>query len=356
LKKQVFNTSVLNKIVIKGTVPYVQEGRMNIIALDSGTTNTRAYAVADGRIVGTGVQTVGSRDTAITGNTAALTQGVKKAIDAAMDQAGLEAPELEAVVASGMITSNMGLCEVPHVAAPAGKAELARHMHAAFLPEISSLPVYFIPGIKNYGDERSFDPGTFDMMRGEETETFGILARAQWQGRAVIVLPGSHSKIVTLNEDQRITGCLTTMSGELAWAMYKETILANSLPRQMSTSPNKEMAIKGAEFCARYGLTRACFAVRTMHLFGRTDEAARANFLIGAILYQDMLALRSMSTAADLGATVIIGGRKLYRELLAFLIQQYMPEKTRVLCLPDDIVDAASPSGAWELWSIRKEA
>ena len=39
-----------------------------ILTLDSGTTNTRAYVVHNGKVVGSAFQPVGSRDTAITGS------------------------------------------------------------------------------------------------------------------------------------------------------------------------------------------------------------------------------------------------------------------------------------------------
>lgn len=53
---------------------------MMILTLDSGTSNTRAYVIKDGKVISSGFQAVGSRDTAITGSKLKLSAGVKAAI------------------------------------------------------------------------------------------------------------------------------------------------------------------------------------------------------------------------------------------------------------------------------------
>ena len=47
-----------------------------------------------------------------------------------------------------------------------------------------------------------------DIMRGEEAETFGLIEQLKLQGPAIFVLPGSHSKFISLDAGNRVTACL----------------------------------------------------------------------------------------------------------------------------------------------------
>lgn len=320
-----------------------------ILTLDSGTTNTRAYIMQDGNVISSAFQAVGSRDTAITGTNRKLAAGVKAAIQEAMKKAGIDETNLEAIVASGMITSNMGLCEIPHVVAPAGKDDLAFAMQKRSIPAICDNPLFFIPGIKNTADKDEFDCAVFDMMRGEETETLGILSQLNCAEEAIVILPGSHTKLVRVGKNQQIAGCTTTIAGELAWAIAKSTIIADSLPKDMNIAVDSDITKKGAEFSRRFGLSRACFAVRTMHLFSKTEQAERLSFLLGAVLYEDIIALKEVDT---LKGNLLIGGRRLFRDLFAILLQQYCSD-VGIVCLSDEVVKNACPKGAWTIWNCK---
>lgn len=98
---------------------------MNILTIDTGTTNTRVTLWRDDVALCQAARQVGVRDTAITGNRTTLQRGVQDTIEAALQKAGLGIGQVDLVLASGMITSNVGLCEVPHLPAPAGLRDLA---------------------------------------------------------------------------------------------------------------------------------------------------------------------------------------------------------------------------------------
>lgn len=53
---------------------------MTIITIDTGTTNTRVCAWQDGTLLAEAARSAGVRDTAITGSTATLMQGVSDAV------------------------------------------------------------------------------------------------------------------------------------------------------------------------------------------------------------------------------------------------------------------------------------
>ena len=85
------------------------------------------------------------------------------------------------VIASGMVGSRHGWREAPYLACPAGPRDVAERLTAV---EANGRRVVLAPGL-SCGDEAGAD-----VMRGEETEIFGIADA----GARLIVLPGSHSK------------------------------------------------------------------------------------------------------------------------------------------------------------------
>ena len=208
---------------------------MLILTIDSGTSNTRAKLWQDGRLLAKSFAAVGVRDTVITGSRQKLQMGVRQAMLAAAQTAGIDIREVGLILASGMITSNVGLCEVPHVLAPAGIKELARGLAMSRIEAVVEQPFWFVPGIKN--NVAAVDLNTYeamDIMRGEEVETFGLIEQLKLQGPAIFVLPGSHSKFISLDAGNRVTACLTTLAGELLDIITGHTILAGALGRSFA--------------------------------------------------------------------------------------------------------------------------
>jgi hypothetical protein len=96
---------------------------------------------------------------------------IKHGIEEILSRNGLHDDDVSTIIASGMITSEYGLCNIPHINTPAGLNELHENLHKASIPEISPIPFVFVRGVKMKGDDFSCT----DIMRGEETEIMGIL-------------------------------------------------------------------------------------------------------------------------------------------------------------------------------------
>jgi 2-dehydro-3-deoxygalactonokinase len=296
---------------------------MNIVTIDAGTTNTRSSLWQDGKMLAQVQVEVGVRDTAINGNNTALKQAVRDSIAGALAKAGVQAADVSLALASGMITSAMGLLEVPHLVAPAGLAELAAGMVEVSMPEVFSKPLWFIPGVRNQVDQVGLhNHEAMDMMRGEETEVIGLLARLALPGRAMLIMPGSHTKLVSVDQDQHIVGCATTIAGELLQVITQGTLISQMLDADFAHELMPEMLLAGAAAAQTTGLARACFSVRTLGLFGNTQREERANFLLGAVLSGDLLALKnSCAISMRPDTTIVITGKPMLRQALALLIQ-----------------------------------
>jgi len=281
-----------------------------------------------------------------------LKEALKDCIEECMAKDAVSFEQLEGIAASGMISSNLGLWEVSHVETPAGLEELASGCQQKLFPEIAPIPIWFVPGVKNSIRGGGMDISRIDFMRGEEVEAMGALKLTGQKGPLVFVSPGSHMKYVLVDEQNRIVQSLTTMGGELLWAISRETILADSIPGTLVEELEEDYLRQGMEACRRFGFTRACFMVRSLHLFTESQANARANFLNGILLEQDIRALEA-GMAGSREIPFLLGGRKLLRKMFrkALILKGY-PEEN-VIELEDDIVEASASAGALAVLETR---
>jgi 2-dehydro-3-deoxygalactonokinase len=321
-----------------------------VVALDGGTTNTRARLLVDGQVVATARRSVGVRDTVLTsGRAATLSVAVADAVGEVLRSAGQESAD--AVVAAGMLSSEVGLAAVPHVAAPAGLEDLARGAARFEVEGIPGGPILFVPGVRTPPGEGPDGWAEADVMRGEECETFGALRLLDRQGPVAFLWPGSHTKLVEVDEAGRIARSLTTIAGELTSAVARNTLLAASLPKEFSANPDPATASAGARVAAERGLGRAAFLVRVAALTGVLTEEQRAAFWVGAVIGDDVTHLAGATMLGRVGR-LIVGGRQPQRGLYADLVRglRSLPVEE----LSDEAAEVCSAAGALavlERWS-----
>jgi 2-dehydro-3-deoxygalactonokinase len=306
------------------------------IALDGGTTNTRARLLHGSRLVATARRGVGVRNTVLDdprsrppgaasaagpANREGLVRAVREVVaEVRRDAAGGDnRPE---VVAAGMLSSEVGLVAVPHVLAPAGLDELARASAFVSLPEVDDRPILVVPGVRTPAAEGPDGWFESDVMRGEECETLGAYAGLFADGRlnageaALFLWPGSHTKLVAVDGEGRIARSFTTLAGEILQAVAQHTLLAASLPAALPDDLDREAADAGARAAMRYGLGRAAFLVRIAALGRTLDERGRASFWIGAAVEADAMSLAG-HPILEPGRTLFVGGRDPLRALYA---------------------------------------
>ena len=295
--------------------------------VDGGTTNTRITLVCDRSVRDTQKLSVGARNGAD-----ALKLALRDGIAAMLSAHSLGAEDVTAILASGMITSEYGLCNLPHLPLPAGCAELHAAMHCAAFSEITSIPWYFIRGVRSVTE--SID-GT-DIMRGEETELMGIL---DGNPRGTLyVLPGSHSKHISVDGDGRITAFRTMLSGELFAAVMQNTILRDAADFDHNTIVEEKLFF-GYDYALAHGINESLFKTRILkNIFDATREECYS-FLLGVVLCDEVRAILSAKEE-----TVVLGGQKQFREALGEILTKY--GKKKVTVLSDETVAASTALGA----------
>lgn len=113
------------------------------IVLDCGTTNTKLYLVQGKSCIRETVLPVGIRNIAGGMTKTQLKNRIRDGIEHLVAESGTD-EQVEKLVAYGMITSEMGFCELPHLDAPAGLAELQKGVCVQTDPElICGVPVVY---------------------------------------------------------------------------------------------------------------------------------------------------------------------------------------------------------------------
>ncbi len=298
------------------------------IAVDGGTTNTRISLVKDGKILASDKYNIGAR--ASIGGNLELKTTLKNGIETILKKTGIDSKSVIRIIASGMITSEFGLVNLPHITAPCSIKDMKQNVYDTTIPEISNIPFTFIRGVKTASEDLS----KVDMMRGEETELMGILNG----GKCVYVLPGSHSKIIFTDEEGKVTNFSTLLTGEMIYALSTSTILKDSVDLSLNMF-DKAYLEKGYEYCKKHGINEALFKVRILKNLFKANSEQCYGFFLGIALCGEIEKILQVNAP-----TIVIGGKKQLKEATAYLLSKY--SKSTIKVLSDEEVDHSSTLGA----------
>lgn len=293
------------------------------ITIDTGTTNTRVVLWKLYDVIDSLTAEVGVRTTVINGHNEELKSTISELIKRLLQTNRLDLSSIDLIAASGMITSNVGLVEVPHISSPAGMDLLSNSMVCKRFPEIVDQDIWFVPGVKSISpSSASAKNEVMDIMRGEEVETFALVGKLNVMGPALFVLPGSHTKFVFLDSEGRITESLTTLTGELLSAVSNHTIIANAVDKSYAATLLPDRVIQGYQHAKQAGLSRAAFSIRVLDQFSELSVNEKANMLMGVIFAEDIRAILHHSViAASQQVPVYIAGKEIVRDTLALLFE-----------------------------------
>jgi 2-dehydro-3-deoxygalactonokinase len=320
---------------------------VHFATIDCGTTNSRVCVLdASIRVVARGSRKFGVRDTAMTGSRHALQEGLAALFEHTVQDAGLQVRDLACAVTSGMVTSEIGLLEIPHLIAPAGLDHLAESLlpmrDAAVFPVDAE--ILFIRGVKNaipaaatYRDIRRVD-----FMRGEETQVMGLLATAGIPAPPfTAVVLSSHTKYIPVTADGRIAGSLTTLSGQVFEAVRNGTSIGKSIEAPETESDTLDIDVVETAYDAvrQAGFLRTLLMPRFMDVLLGVPAPLRRLFLDAAIGAEDLQALGEFPLLGFATDTpfVLIGPRARCG-LFRYLLTRYHGD-TREIC---EVSDAES--------------
>ncbi len=319
---------------------------MYLISVDGGTTNTRLVLIRDGEILGSLRLKVGMRDN-VFGEGASYREALADGIRTLLADNGTEQKEVRGVLVSGMICSERGLYEIPHISAPVNVRTLAAAMQKMQFPGIADIPFYLIPGVRSF---ESSDAGlsSMDIMRGEETELFGIFDKLKCTGVFTLVLPGSHNKIIPVTEDGTLGVFYTSVSGELIRAAAENTILRDGIRDAYPKKLDEKYLLLGFDIARENGVTAALFKVRILQKYKDCTPDELFAVLAGAVLSEDLRILEKHGKG-----DILVGGSDPFRSAFVTLLSARTKLKANVL--PDDVAAYAVAYGAERLMKERKD-
>ncbi len=305
----------------------------NYITVDMGTSNTRVGLIRDGQIISTLYFSMGVGK----GQPLELSSALHSAVISLLQETRLQEKDITCILASGMITSEKGLCPLAHIVLPTGISALQKNLHQTTIPHISPIPFCFIRGVQLRNAHRSVQ----DVMRGEETELMGI-----WTPDfTVYVLPGSHTKMIQTDEAGNILSFSSSLSGEMLSALSKGTILSASIDLDQPQF-DTDYLLKGYDRCARGGLNASLMQVRLLDTQAHKSKKEIYSFFLGMILHGDVQEILRFHPDR-----LLIGGKKQMRLALACLLENRTSIRPSVLS--DQEVEESVFRGAVKIYEHR---
>lgn len=306
----------------------------NYVTIDCGTTNTRITLVVGGAFKDKLKFSVGANNKE---SKAILSKTIKQGIKDILKANDLSPKDISKILACGMITSEFGLVNLPHMKTPIGVGDLYAVIHETMIEDISLIPFVFVRGVKCRNE--SFE--NFDMMRGEETELMGIL-----NGEGLYILPGSHSKIINVDSLGRIVDFKTMLTGEMLAALSENTILKDAVCFDEGEL-DSEYLLKGFDFCEQNGINNTLFKVRTLKNMFSANASEVYSFFLGAVLHDEINCILSQNAKR-----IIIGGKKQIKEALAIILEKL--SSAEIEKISDEQAENASSLGLIKIYEYNR--
>jgi 2-dehydro-3-deoxygalactonokinase len=222
-------------------------------------------------------------------------------------------PDAQPIYACGMVGSNVGWEEVAYAECPIGLDGLTANLHAT---HIAGRLMYIVPGL---ACRRECD-GAPDIMRGEETELFGLLRAGRLPRDGIVALPGTHSKWVRI-AGGRVMEFMTAMSGEIFDRLTAAGMLA-SIVAAAGGAGTEVKAGKRAGADRALGLGTQLFGVRAKVIRKDLTRDDATSYLRGLLIGAEIADARTLYPMHDGQVVTLVGAAPvcaLYAEALARL-------------------------------------
>lgn len=248
----------------------------SLIGLDWGTSSLRGYLFgADESVLESSTQPWGIQQLPAGGFKEAF-----RGVAGAWRERWPEVP----VIAAGMVGSRQGWREAAYVDCPADLVRLADGV-LRFDTEVG--PIAIVPGVIQKDEFPN-------VMRGEETQIMGALAQAPaLAARSLFVLPGTHSKWVTIR-DGRIERFETFMTGELFAVLRDHSLLGRPARDAGAAAAATDAAaafargVAAARETGARGIAGRLFSTRSLFLTGDLAAGETLDYLSGLLLGEEI--------------------------------------------------------------------
>lgn len=240
---------------------------------------------------------------------------LNQGLEALLGQTSVSSEQIASVVISGMASASIGWKELPYEETPIDlhSARLSYEVLEYRCEQLPHSPICLLSGLSTQ----------WDVIRGEETLLLGLVEQgALGPGESLVVLPGTHSKHVTI-EAGVVTKFRTFMTGELFELLASHSILRDSVATEavldkLASHELPPAFIEGLEAVSEMGLGEVYFQVRARGLLNEQwSLSAGRLFLSGCLIGGELQSLVGRS-----GSTIIAAAeplRSCYRNACLYL-------------------------------------
>ncbi|HSI76235.1 MAG TPA: 2-dehydro-3-deoxygalactonokinase [Lunatimonas sp.] len=184
------------------------------------------------------------------------------------------------IICSGMVTSSIGLREVPFTPLPFDVSGKNLGMDFIGASEQFGHPLLLLSGLRS----------DTDVMRGEESELVGVIQLLDdFSGEGLFILPGTHSKHVRVTGYQ-VSDFTTFMTGEFFDLLCQQSILKDSISSvdTFDSTRSGESFRSGVKAGLSSSLLSQAFLVRTRVLFGKAIKTENYHYLSGLLIGNEL--------------------------------------------------------------------
>jgi 2-dehydro-3-deoxygalactonokinase len=238
----------------------------NMIAIDWGTTNLRAYLLnRQGSVM----------------ESRSSPGGIMSVMDGRFDEPLLNligdwlVKKNIPLIAAGMIGSRQGWREAPYLPCPARLEDAAKHLTAVSFNDAQSQAHQLLIGP---GTQCTDSSGLHDVMRGEETQLWG----SDLPAGSICILPGTHCKWAWMGEAGQIKEFRTYMTGELFALLTKHGILGRLMKPGQDDQAFQRGVRLGYKDCAH--ASHIIFSARTAGLMATLPSESLSDYLSGILI------------------------------------------------------------------------
>lgn len=183
-----------------------------------------------------------------------------------------------AIVMSGMVSSNIGMIDLPYKELP-------------FFTSGSDTLTHLIPPSEQLKNKMIILSGARtneDVMRGEETKLIGC-ETADEKDEQLFIMPGTHCKHIVV-QDRMATRFKTFMTGEVFNLLTTKSILAASVEKNKAEQSIEAITsfTEGVLEGASNNLLNSIFHVRTNKLFDYYTAKDNYNYLSGLLIGSEL--------------------------------------------------------------------
>lgn len=214
-------------------------------------------------------------------------------------------PETIPVVASGMLSSSIGMKELPYAQMPMNFN--GSTLSSEYLECTGGQPLILVSGVKTDND----------VIRGEETQALGLADLLPKTEKGLLILPGTHSKHISFFNSE-FRHFKTYMTGELFEIICQNSILATSLEQSEWKPQFEGVFLDGVKRALSADAMSYFFSIRANTLLNEANPIENSFFLSGLLIGSELKSIADKYEPVYLGASGI--SAELYKRALTYIL------------------------------------